>query len=685
LRTTARANNRHGVRGWLSLLQARVQILKILHFARSFRRVDASNTSGDTYPDDAVGDRGYVEFLVDAAMRLTKKTDQEAQDTVYVLDSMGRATAITKGTEVDSFTYKPWGALATAQRGTSSGGGNPDAVSAVTRSYDGLNRVTREAQSIRETTARNVDYVYDKASNVLTLTYPNGIKIETTFDPRNRANLVGRDGSQLADYDYVGHRESRLIYETGANDVTYAPGYDGMGRVTRMPWDRNGTLIAGFNYTFDKASNITQKVLDHRASDPSEDYTIDGLYRLTNALYSQRSLTHGFTYDDLGNRLTYDNNANQTTYLFNAANELTKLNSTQVYYDKNGNLTKDSSGGGGGPYVFYYDRQNQLTRIEDSSAAAVASYAYDALGRRIEKIDHKANGGSGETLHFHYDGQRVVRDRTSDGSLVRQYLWGNYIDELLLLRDNDGTEYVFARDHLYSPVAAIAKADGTITERYEYDAYGKPYILDADYTVDGSSDIANPYLFTGRQLDTLDSGAFLIQYSRARYYDYETGRWYQRDPLNQDIPGGGYHDGMGLYEYVGSRPVDDHDSTGTLFGMKRDKSAKNIIKKHNPSSQAIRREYCGLVCQYDNDKGKYVNTTTIGTESGCTPDNAPCPQCTTRVAAWHTHPFVDNDGDGLNDYDSEHFSPADRNYSNRIRVPLYLGTPSGKIKKIKPH
>jgi RHS repeat-associated protein len=235
------------------------------------------------------------------------------------------------------------------------------------------------------------------------------------------------------------------------------------------------------------------------------------------------------------------------------------VDSTQVYYDKNGNLTKDASGGGGGPYVFFYDRQNQLTRIEDSSAAAVASYAYDALGRRIEKIDHKANGGSGETLHFHYDGQRVVRDRTSDGSLVRQYLWGNYIDELLLLRDNSGTEYVFAHDHLYSPVAAIATADGSVTERYEYDAYGKPYILDADYTVDGSSDIANPYLFTGRQLDTLDSGGFLIQYSRARYYDYDTGRWYHRDPL-------GYVDGMGLYEYVGGRPMQMLDPLG-LCGL----------------------------------------------------------------------------------------------------------------------
>jgi RHS repeat-associated protein len=119
-----------------------------------------------------------------------------------------------------------------------------------------------------------------------------------------------------------------------------------------------------------------------------------------------------------------------------------------------------------------------------------------------------------------------------------------------------------ARDHLFSPAVAIATADGTITERYEYDAYGKPYIVDADYTGDGSSDIGNPYLFTGRRLDTLDSGAFLIQYSRARYYDYDTGRWYQRDPLNQDKPGGGYQNGMGLYEYVKGSPANYSDSLG---------------------------------------------------------------------------------------------------------------------------
>jgi hypothetical protein len=42
---------------------------------------------------------------------------------------------VTTGTELDSFAYTDWGAIKTAKRGTSA---NPDLVSAVTRSYNGL-------------------------------------------------------------------------------------------------------------------------------------------------------------------------------------------------------------------------------------------------------------------------------------------------------------------------------------------------------------------------------------------------------------------------------------------------------------------------------------------------------------------------------------------------------------------
>ena len=39
-------------------------------------------------------------------------------------------------------------------------------------------------------------------------------------------------------------------------------------------------------------------------------------------------------------------------------------------------------------------------------------------------------------------------------------------------------EYFYTHDHLHSPVALLDDA-GDVLERYEYDAYGKSYIMDA--------------------------------------------------------------------------------------------------------------------------------------------------------------------------------------------------------------
>jgi RHS repeat-associated protein len=542
-----------------------------------------------TYPDDTGGNRGYVEFAVDAAMRLTKLTDQEGQDTVMDYDNAGRVLTQTKGGEIDTFAYDALGQITLAQRGVS---GNLDSVSKVERLYNGLGRMTRERQTVKEeASARNVDYVYDKAGNAVTLTYPNGVEIETTFTAGNQRDTLSRGGSALADYDYVGHRVKRLVYETGANDVTFTATYDGIGRGSRLASARAGTDLAAFNYTFDAASNILTQVLDHRTNDPAENYTIDGLYRLTNAVYNQRTLTHGFVYDDLGNRLTFDENANQTTYGYNGVNELTKKDSAQVSYDKNGNLTKDAEG-----YTYHYDRQNKLTKIKKTSDSVdVAAYAYDALGRRIERIDSVADPDV--TTRCYYDGDQVIEDTDASANVQRYYIWGNYIDELLMMWREEGqtdADYFVARNHLFSPVALVKKSDASITERYEYDAYGKVTFMASDYSAlnPQQSSVDNRYLFTGRELDTLDNGSLKVMYYRARYYDpfyarflqRDTGRdeltpsaatrsrkWEaikpaDRDPVSPNQIGTGvagqYADGLNLYQYVRSRPTIFRDSTG---------------------------------------------------------------------------------------------------------------------------
>ena len=118
-----------------------------------------------------------------------------------------------------------------------------------------------------------------------------------------------------------------------------------------------------------------------------------------------------------------------------------------------------------------------------------------------------------------------------------------------------------------------------VVERYEYDAYGTATVYtnmsdwdSASPTTQGYSNYSNPYLFTGRRLDTLDGGDLNIMYYRARTYDTVTGRFLQRDPLGIE-PGGRkltnpfetskhYTEGMNLYQYVRTNPINFKDAQG---------------------------------------------------------------------------------------------------------------------------
>ena len=158
-------------------------------------------------------------------------------------------------------------------------------------------------------------------------------------------------------------------------------------------------------------------------------------------------------------------------------------------------------------------------------------------------------------------------------TVQRIFIYGNYIDEVVFIYNFYSYSYYFyVHDHLYSP-AALVDSTGTVVERYEYDAYGNPTIWNADFTTErDSSNYGNPYLFTGRRVDILDSSSLKIQYNRNRYYDYYSGRWLTHDPLgitpNPQKPNKfdvvtQYNDGLSLYEYVGSNPVHYIDPTGT--------------------------------------------------------------------------------------------------------------------------
>jgi len=118
--------------------------------------------------------------------------------------------------------------------------------------------------------------------------------------------------------------------------------------------------------------------------------------------------------------------------------------------------------------------------------------------------------------------------------------------------------------------------NGTVTERYAYDAYGVPTVFDgAGNELPGGSAENNRYMYTGREWD---SDLALYHY-RTRPYDPYTGRFPCRDPI-------GYVDGWNQYQYVGSQPLTGLDPLGlaTLRASRSGPSQQGGIKIKPKSS-----------------------------------------------------------------------------------------------------
>jgi RHS repeat-associated protein len=170
-------------------------------------------------------------------------------------------------------------------------------------------------------------------------------------------------------------------------------------------------------------------------------------------------------------------------------------------------------------------------------------------------------------MRFYYDGDRVVEERTGGANTPsKQYVWGNYVDELLINDTVDAFGNVVLVSRLYAlqnstySVHALVNDAGLVVERYSYTSYGEvtflspggaPLLDPATGLPRTSSAVGNVYTFTGREIDA-ETG---LLHFRARSYAPKLGRFLQRDPA-------GFADGMNLYEFGTSRATVATDPTG---------------------------------------------------------------------------------------------------------------------------
>ena len=261
-------------------------------------------------------------------------------------------------------------------------------------------------------------------------------------------------------------------------------------------------------------------------------------------------------------------------------------------YEDDGNLTQD------GRWDYTWDAENRLVKLVSKSGAPSGSekavaFTHDGKSRRISKTVSNWVSGAWQfesTNRFVYDGWNLIAVLTSSSAIQSAFVWGLDLSGTLqgaggvgglLMVTNSGNGAHFCAYDGNGNVAALVKAsDGTMSANYEYGPFGEAL------RVTGTMGKANPFRFSTKYQD--DESDFL--YYGYRSYNPNTGRWLNRDPINElgfqilthnrrPLNRGAEKN---LFGFVQNDPLDSYDLLGLVESSltpDEEKSCKDNIER----------------------------------------------------------------------------------------------------------
>ncbi len=485
-------------------------------------------------------------YAYDVQGNLVSLLDANGSFSTNIYDLLNRVTdktfvpgsSVAPTTTFERYRYDGLGEVVRAE----------DDDSLVTLNYDSLANPIRETlQVLPGGLVRTNTMAYDGERNLLTCAYPGGGVVTTTYDSLDRKATISDGSGALATYFYLGPR--LVERRTGGNGTRLDIGYDGVRRATNSLHVKvsSGTVLEDRRYSWDPAQNKVSARSVAPLLPSYQSFTYDLANRLIRStIASSFSVkTNDYTLDPAGNRLV----VNGEVYTMDPTlpepadrqmNQYTTCPYDLPEADPNGNLTHLAGRN------CLYDVRNRLVRISYPSSGT-NWYRYDCLGRRIEKAS-----GTNITRYLYCGGQEIEEQNPAGATLAR-YVWGNGVDELIMM-DHGGQRYYYHADDLDS-VFKITDSLGNIVEQYEYDDFGDPTFFSGTGAPLSGTQIGNYTLFTGRRYDP-ESGWY---YFRSRYLDPKLGRFTSRDTrgiwADRENLGNGF-------TYVGNNPLSRSDPTG---------------------------------------------------------------------------------------------------------------------------
>lgn len=492
--------------------------------------------------------------------------------TTYAYDTASRLQAVGDGTNAVLYSYLTnsprWDHLV-FQRSAQN-------VITTTRENDALNRLTGVNSSGGGVPAASFHYLYNAADQRTTV-------------------LKGDQSAWKYQYDALGQITSGRNYWADATPVAgqqFTYDFDDIGnrKFTASGGDAVGANLRAASYTANPLNQYTRRDVPGYASilgtaNPDATVTVNLQRVIRQGNYFRGELAVSNTgapqWLALTNLAVLNNGTNADIVSTNIGALFVAQTPESFSYDADGNQTSD------GRFAYAWDAEGRLVSATSLTNAPAASrvkleFAYDCLGRRIQKIVSTNNGTvykPQSTNRFAYDGWNLVAVLNQTNGVMTTFRWGTDLSGTLQgaggvggavsmtikAGTNAGT-YFYVYDGVGNVVALVNAATAVVSALYEYDPFGG--VLRAT----GPVAKINPFRFSTKYQDD-ETG---LDYYGYRYYDPDTGRWLSRDPVGET-------GGPNLYGFVNNGPVTFVDPLGmnlyAIDGTGLDETFNSNIQK----------------------------------------------------------------------------------------------------------